>query len=64
MSNDRTIGDYVDKGPEVMVGDMVLRELNDGAVWMENADGEGMAVKGITLVRLEAKLIEFFEENH
>ena len=58
-----SIDAVIGEGPSVHVGEILLRELKDGSIWMEQADGEGMQVKGLSLTRLEAQLQGFYDEN-
>lgn len=47
----------------VQVGEILLRQLTDGTIWMEQEDCQGFQVKELALVRLEATLQEFYDGN-
>lgn len=54
------ISDYVSKGPEIEIGEITIRKLKDGSIWMEKEDGEGMSV---SQGQLGEYLLKFYEEN-
>ena len=41
----RSIVSFVSSGPTIRIGGMLLRQLDDGSLWLENEIGEGMQVK-------------------
>lgn len=56
----KTISEFTRSGPEIKIGEFTLRQLEDGTIWIEKADGEGMQTSQTSH---ELCLISFYEEN-
>ena len=56
----RSIVNFVHTGKELEIGSITLRKLEDGSIWMEKSNGEGMQVP---VEKLELSLWRFLDEN-
>lgn len=50
---------YLNEGPEIEVGEFIIRQLRDGHFWIERKDGEGTQV---SLEDLEEAIAEVYRE--
>lgn len=56
----QSVGSFVKTGPELKIGELTIRKLSDGTIWLEKDDGEGMQM---SLDFFEKQLLKIFEEN-
>lgn len=60
MSSKKTVHQFTSEGPDIEIGEITLRKLTDGSIWMEKEDGEGAQFKARDI---ELVLLNYYEEN-